>query len=305
MGWCWDGASTTPSKADLANEKDSRLDAFGNAENQGGLLGIHEEDDIMTHGQDEMIHDLEQSNARRPFPCPDVQPESPFGRLIATITSELDSTNPQRCPKDRGRQPRAQHHRGDFAPSEALSTKKVPHCFDHEPLLVSSVPSKQEQVEELRKLFCVLNQEWMRTMTLSTEIQLQCHPLNLFERAVRTLRQFICGIFAQTFEDIFAVVHLAFAAALVLHWQQDFYPWKALYDDALEWQHAISSDEDKILFLDAMNHWWRSELEYTPLLHSITPQGSLDCGDKETLSTILRSGEVSKVCIEFLDSKSI
>ena len=308
VGWCWNHVSAMSSKPDSVNEWDSGLEAFGSVESQERLLGKHEEDEVMTQEQDEMIHDLEQLNARRPFPCPDIQLGSPLDRLKATITSELDSTNSQRYSKDRGRQLRAQYHGHDRAPSEALSTKKVPHCFNHESLLVSSVVPRQVQVEELRELFYAVNRVWMRRLTLLPDLHSRCHALlqsELFERAVRTLRQFTRGIVPQTFEDIFAIMNFAVAAALLLHWQHDYYSWKVFFDDALKWQHAISSDVDKIVFLNAIVRWWLPEIGYVPLLHGDTPQGSLDCGDKEILSIILRSGEVFKVCIGFLDSKSI
>ena len=307
VGWCWDGASTTSGKVDLVNERDSRLEAFGSADIQEDLLGKHEDDEIMTQKQDEMIHDLDQSNARRPPPCPDTQLESLLDKITATTTSELDSSNSRRCLNDCGQQPKVQHQSRGLALSEGLSTKKVPHCFNHESLLVSSAVPKQGQVEELRELVYVVSTEWMQKLTLLRELHLRGHALlqsNLFERAVRTLKQLIRGIFVQTFEDIFALMHLAFAAAFILHWQHDDYAWDSFYDDALKWQHAIFNDDDKIVFLNAMSRWLLPELEDDSMLYCIAPQGSLDCGDKENLSAILRSGEIFKVCIGFLDSKS-
>ena len=121
---------------------------------------------------------------------------------------------------------------------------------------------------------------------------------NLFHRAIRTFKNFIRGIPAEGFEDVFALVHLAFAAAFSLNWQQDDYFFSALCDDALQWQHALPHDEDKTRFLNAMNCWRLSS-------RSMTPQESLYCGDQQTLRNRLKTGEVFKACVAFVDSKWI
>ena len=303
----WDALSTMSSRFDSINGNDRTFETFGNAEMPEGLLGMHEDNEMMTLDQGEMTYALEHPVARPLFPCPDNQLQSPHDKIIAAITSELGSTSSQSySDHDRGQLAKLYSDRGS-ASSETLSMKKLPHCFNHGSLLASDVAPKQEQIQELRELFYIVNKQWMQRMNLCQELFSRCYPLsqsNLFERAVRTLKNFTCGVCAQTFEDVFAIMHFAFAAAFLMHWQHDFYSWNAFCDDALQWQHALSSDEDKVLFLDAMSRWWLPELECTPLFHGNMPQGTFLGGNMETLSSTLRGGEVFQVCIEFLDSKS-
>ena len=309
--------STTFGRVDSTMIGDGRVEPASDVEMREGQPWKHQEDGKVRE-QEVNIQDFERSGVGRSTSFPDIQPQSPFENLIARIASELDSTSPQMHPNHGRRHPAPQHHIRDYATNQALSAKSLPHCFNHNALLVSNSASasKQIQVEELQELVRVINDEWMRRMEPLPQLWLPCSELSvssLFERAVRTLKDFTGGRCALDFEDVFAMMHLAFAAAFSLHWQQDFYSWNAFCDDALQWQHALSDDEDKVLFLSAMSRWWLHELEPTPLLTSscytifgsVTPQGSLYCSDLKTLPEILRNTEVFKVCIGFLDGKSI
>lgn len=309
--------STTSGRIDSTMIGDVRVEPAWDVETREGKPWKHQEDGKV-RAQEVNIQQLERSDVGQSTSFPDIQLQSPLDNLIARVASELDSTSPQTYPNDGHRHPAPQNHSRDCATSQALSTKPLPHCFNHNALLVSNSASasKQLQVEELQELFRVINNEWMRRMEPLPQLWLPCSELSissLFERAVRTLKDFTWGRCALNFEDVFATMHLAFAAAFSLHWQQDFYSWNALCADALQWQHALSDDEDKVLFLSAMSRWWLHELEPTPLFissyytsfGSVTPQGSAYCGDQKTLPEILRNTEIFKVCIGFLDGKSI
>ena len=274
-----------------------------------GPLGEREED-----AKTESFH---QSNEEQSLSCLDLQLLGPLDNLIATITSELNSTCPQRHSNDGRQQLAAQRHSAQLASSQVLAIKTLPHCFNHKSCLVSNSPLKQVQVEELQELVCTINTEWMQSMTLLPELWSRCSALPapiMFKKAVWTLKEYICGRHAQIFEDVFAFIHLAFASAFLLHWQHDFYSWDAFFSEAFQWQHAIADKEDKVLFCKAMNCYWLPELESRQLLSSstrhtsfcnITHRGSFHCGGQKTLSDVLRNSEVLKVCIGFLDRKSM
>ena len=309
--------STTFGRVDSTMIGDGRVEPAWDAAMRESQLWKHQEDGVVRE-QEVNIQELERSDVGRSTSFPDMQLQSPLDNLIARIAFELNSTSPQAYPNDGRRHPAPQHHSRDCATSQTLSAKSQPHCFNHNALLVSNSASapKQVQVEELLELFRVINEEWMRRMEPLPQLWLPCSELSvssLFERAIRTLKDFTEGRCALDFEDVFAMMHLAFAAAFSLHWQQDFYSWNAFCDDALQWQHALSDDEDKVLFLSAINRWWLHELWPTPLLASsyytslgsVTPQGSAYCGAQKTLPEILRNTEVFKVCIGFLEGKSI
>ena len=259
---------------------------------------------------------MEQSDAGQ-SPCSSgVQPWSPFDHLIAISGYDFHSNGPQRHSNDCCPQAVPHHDNRHLGNGQAPSVKWLPHCFEHNCLLAKRSAPKQEHVEGLQDLIRTINTEWLQRLESLPGLWPLCSLLSascLFERAVRTLRDFLSGSCAMKFEDTFALIHLAFAAAFSMNWQQSFYRFSAFCDDALEWQHALSSVEDKARFLYAMDCWRLHELEPTPLFTrrchtsfgTIAPQETLSYEDQQIRLDRLRNGEVMKACISFLDSKSI
>ncbi|CAD6581839.1 MAG: hypothetical protein ASARMPREDX12_000682 [Alectoria sarmentosa] len=210
-----------------------------------------------------------------------------------------------------------QQHNPLNAPNSPSAMKMLPHCFDHGSLLVTHSPAKQTQVEELQALVGVMNDDWMQRLKLVPEFWQRCNILparDLFEKGIWTLREYFRGRFAQTFQDVFAFLHLAFATAFFLHHQQDIDCLDTFFEDALQWQHTLSDEEDKILFLKAMDSLsWLSELQSDPSFNSdrhkssgsITSRKFFNCSDQKDLLHILKNSVVFKTCIGFLDGKSI
>ena len=253
---------------------------------------------------DTRTQNLEQSDAGQSFYFPDSQPWSPLDHLTTTNAIDLRSTGPQWYSSDHCPQAASQHQ------------KWRPYCFEHNSSLVSQLAPKLQQVEELQELIRKFNDEWMQRMESQPGLWSLCSTLSsssLFDRAMRTLKSFIRGSLAEDFNDVFAVMHLAFAAAFSLTWQQDDYKFSALCDDALQWQHGLLRDEDKTRFLNAMDCWRLHALEPPPLFASachtdfrgMTAQESLYRADQQTLRDRLKKGEVFKAFIAFVDSKLI
>lgn len=270
------------------------------------------------HGnfQDDCIQEADRSDAWDFLSHPNVQLRSPLDPLIATITSELHSTSPQAYSEHRQGHSAPQHHFRDPVNSHTLSVKSLPQCFNHNSILVSKSAPTPIQIEELQELFRIINSEWMERMQPLPELYLLCKTIStsdLFIRAVRVLKDIICRRHTHDFEGIFAMMHLALAAAFDSTRRSDFDSFDVLLDDALQWQHALPHDEDKILFRSAMSCWRLPELEPTSLLssnsHKIfasgTSQRSFQCGESEILSDRLRDSEVYKLCIGLLEGKSI
>lgn len=199
--------------------------------------------------------------------------------------------------------------------------KTMPHCFDHRSLLVTHSPSKQTQVEELEAVIGAVHIDWMRRLESVSELWLRCHVLSrrdLFEKGILTLRDYFRGRIAQTFEDVFALVHMAFAIVILSHCQQDLYCLNdfdvdAFCDDAVQWQYAISDNEDRMSFLKAMDcGLWMRELHSNSILSSgrhinfdsITLRDSFTCGDQTELLEVLSHNGIIKACKGFLDGKS-
>ena len=197
--------------------------------------------------------------------------------------------------------------------NSASSARKLPHCFDHQALLVTHSTLKQTQVKELLDLVLVINSVWLESIP---ELRRRCSvpsPRGLFERGIWTLKEHFRGKFTQTFEDVFAFIHVAFSAAFLLHCQQNFFCWDAFYNDALQWQHTLPDGEDRTLFLKAMDCcWWLPELQSNPSLNNNSDTSSSSIISWEFLKNsdhidrldALRNSEVFKACIGFLDGKS-
>ena len=212
------------------------------------------------------------------------------------------------------------HQRRPDLPNALASsphTNDMPHCFDHRSLLVTHSTSKQRQVEELLKLIHVVNDDWMQSLELAPELRLRCNgqpPQALFEKAFLTLRECFCARFAPNFEDVFAFIRVAFAIRFLLYCQRDSYDLDTFYEDALQWQHALSDQEEKRLFLKAMDCWcYLPERRSSPFHTSsrptsfgvITSRQSSYCSNQTDVLGFLRNSAVFRAYISFLDGKLI
>ena len=309
----WDAAPRTSCSFSPINTGNGGIGSAWNVEPREGLERKDEEGGKFLR-QDQETPGLGQSNTGHTLPFPDIQLRSPFDNLIATLTSELVGTAPDTYSDDEPQQTSALHHSRDFATSQAFSEKTLSHYFNCIPFPVGIPVPKHKQVEELQDLVHIVNIEWMQRMESLPALWLRCKTLlasSLFERAIRTLKEFICGKHPQTFEAVISIVHLALAAAHLSHWQHDFYSWHVLCNDALQWQHTLSIDEDKSSIVAAMSCWGFSELgpfalydsSYTGL-GSDSLRRSLHRGDWDIYHDQLRSNEVFRVCVSFLDGKS-
>ena len=289
------------------------VDTWENLSNDHVGDGKIPEQEENFHG--DYIQEAERSDTWQFLSYQDVQLRNSLDTPIATTTSEPHLTTPQEYLNHSHEHPALQHQIRDSVNSHTLSVKSLPHCFNENSILVSRSAPKPRQVEELQRLVRIIHTEWMQRMQRLPELCLLCNTIStsgLFKRAVRALRDFICGRRTQDFEGIFAMMHLAFAA-FYLRWQPDYVSFDVLLDDARQWQHVLPHDEDRIRFLSAMSCWQLPELEPTPLLNSkfhtcfasMTPQRSLQCGDPKTLSDMLRNSEVYKLCILLLEGRSI
>ena len=200
------------------------------------------------------------------------------------------------------------------AHSLSISTESLQHCFEHGSLLVTNSPTKQILVEELRNLVSVVNRHWMQNLVSVPRLWARCSALSLdtlFKDSIGMLRKCFCGRgkLSQTFEELFVFVNLAIAAAVFIHYQQGFYCWNTLYNDALQWQHALSSDEDKAMFSEAMSlELWPGRSLYSTRsanLFDITSREPPFYGDHTSWSDALKSCELLKVCIAFLEGMSM
>lgn len=174
-----------------------------------------------------------------------------------------------------------------------------------------STPTRS-QIEELRHLVWIVHHEWMQRLASDRELLTICSVLpvrDLFDRGLRSLEQFFHGNILTTFEDTFALMHIAFAAAYAVHRNDESYLWSAFFQDALWWQSALSSQSDRHHFRNAMDRWWRHSGKSPVFLTSDAPSNllwpPLDSSTSGTsLLTVLRAGKIMQACSYFLDRGS-
>ena len=175
--------------------------------------------------------------------------------------------------------------------------------------------SMRTQVEELRDLVNVINNEWMQRLTLAPDLHRRCagfSPPELFTEGLKSLEQCLCDNVPRDFVKAFALMHVAFAAAYILHRDDGSYCWSTFFQDALNWKLSLSGQNDQAAFLGVMGLWWQPEHAFeTPLLTNIgpafgyiEPQQDLADGFTMRVMDILRNGRIIRNCVEFLNGMS-
>ena len=176
--------------------------------------------------------------------------------------------------------------------------------------LESDLTPTQAQVEELRELVCIVNREWMGGLTPDTGLHTICSTLSvrdLFDRGLRCLKQCFRGNLLSSFEDIFALMHIAFASAYIVHKEDVSYCWSTFFRDALYWQFALSSQPERQSFITVMDRWWSSSADSPmPILGYMSPAHSKSAPlplnkVQESLISLLKKGKVIESCSYFLD----
>ena len=160
---------------------------------------------------------------------------------------------------------------GHIVVHPALS-ESLPSPKDVKSLCDTATSSSQMQVEELREVVRILNEEWMQRCQTTPDLVLHpsaLPPKYLFEMGVQILQQIFRGILPQTFEAIFALAHITCASIYIIHGADKSYCWTEFFQYILRWQHFLPNKSDAQLYIRLVNLlWW--------------PQGSpanLSCGN--------------------------
>ena len=113
------------------------------------------------------------------------------------------------------------------------------------------------QVQELLDLISIINKEWVEDLCRDYEVHRRCSSLSarsLLAKGINTLKTWFCGRkLGMTFEEVFSSMHIALAAAYYLHREEKSYWWDAFFQDALLFQHALIDEEEKKLFVMAID----------------------------------------------------
>lgn len=170
-------------------------------------------------------------------------------------------------------------------------------------------------VRQLGILIRCLNDDWSNRLSLyatSPLIKAKIHQPSMSETGLHILQKLYRGAPPSTFEDIFALIHVAFACAYLYNDNEKQPMWEeAMCQDAFQFYHAIVTPQDRCLFLKVAYAIWSS-----PGCSAINTNHSegffLNDSEAQTfppgspiLWEILRKGAVISACIAFLDCKLI
>ena len=170
--------------------------------------------------------------------------------------------------------------------------------------------STRTQVEELRDLVKVVNNEWMQRLTLAPDLHHRCAAFSsqeLFVEGLKTLEKSLCDNIPREFVEVFALMHVAFAAAYILHRDDGSYCWSTFFQDALCWKLPLSGWDDQADFLAVMDLWWQPSLQTSPIINAGPASGYVQSqqhlADWLPIRVMdkLRNGRIIRNCVEFLN----
>ena len=172
--------------------------------------------------------------------------------------------------------------------------------------------STRTQVDEYRDLVKVVNNEWMQRLVLAPDLRDRCAAFSsreLFAEGLETLQKCLRDNIPRKFVEVFALMHLAFAAVYILHRDDGSYCWSTFFHDALDWRLSLSDQNDQAAFLAVMDLWRQRELSLdTSPITNVGPafgyvETQQDVVDWFSIKgmDMLRKGEIIGNCVEFLN----
>ena len=151
-------------------------------------------------------------------------------------------------------------------------------------------------VQQVRAILHGLNREWMGRLESTPDLYTLCMPLStcrLLETGIRALQQCFSGNLPSSFEDLFALMHVAFAFSIMINKDGDSYYWDGFSSDLHYWHHTVRFSETS-LFTRVWDRLWCPRSSNNQSYMS-PPRGDL----YETLM----EGMVIKGCANFLDGE--
>ena len=112
------------------------------------------------------------------------------------------------------------------------------------------IPTKT-LIRDLRESVFLVNNEWIRRLSSTPDLLTRCSSLSaymLFEIGIITLQRFFNGVPAFSFEEIFALVHVACASASILNDEDELYYSDEVFQGMLQWHTVILDEHDADLY---------------------------------------------------------
>jgi len=115
-------------------------------------------------------------------------------------------------------------------------------------------------IENTYLLVKILNTQWIPRLASDDKLHEQCKALpveTLFDVGVKTLRKVYLGILPGTFQDLFALMHIAFAFSLIIYRDGNSCYWDGFSRDVYWWHQALgSTTKEAHLFVQVWHLLW-------------------------------------------------
>ena len=223
------------------------------------------------------------------------------------------------------------------------SSSPLPKHDSKEYRVQPKLATTQSQISELCEAVRAMSEEWIRRLAPSADITPSCSEMYvhaLVEIGFRALRNYFLGTLPKSFQDVFALMHVAGASAYIIHRDYQMYSWGTFLSEAHQWQHLLSDEIEKFTFVKVISRLCQpqgdtaySQLPSNPtddslssaesaiLRHALSslPSWNVDTAlqkkDYEGLGTVTGSytetslyekfhkSAIIKACTYFLDSK--
>lgn len=110
-------------------------------------------------------------------------------------------------------------------------------------------------LQQIRWHVDALNQEWKNQLIPQhgPDVRFSSTP---FETGIQSLQEFYRGTLPRTFEEIFGMMHIAYACAWMYHKNDEPQFWRSFFVDVLRWHYAIATQEETLLFLEVAFQLW-------------------------------------------------
>ena len=171
------------------------------------------------------------------------------------------------------------------------------------PNLAKFQSSEHQVVERLWDFFLIVERKLKQSLesALDQSCKFRWSSFEPFELGVETLRCWYKGVSPSSFEQVFALMHLAATCAYFLHSEDDLFCWDEFARDMLEWRHLITNQTGKLLFENVIKGTFLPTVSSPDL--SATSNRCYTNFDGDG-SQILGKGQIISVCSEFLAGKS-
>lgn len=205
------------------------------------------------------------------------------------------------------------------------------------------IPKSHAYIGYLCNVLRAFGEEWIRRLAPGTKVP-QVLPeqyfCSLFDLGIRSLRNHFRGATSSSFQDIFALIHVAIASSYIVCEDSHGCPWYALLKEMYQWQDLLSNGIEKDVFIKTMSRLCRSHefatsssFKEVTIDHSFLPaeqamlvrlinhlsgnrvdmdieenseegrDHSIVENEQSRLPRLLQSNTVTKQCMGFLDSK--